>query len=433
MTSPGDRQLLRQQRWPAGVENGPDELSLSRSDKGAAIALRQGENIDLDASGKAARRSGYARVGASARVHSLWSDDAASFGLVVQNGTLNTIGTGAVMRPVRAGLDETLSLSYALSPQGVYWSNDAVTGLVRLDGSDADWGIATPAAPRLSAVAGVGGLAAGSYQVTATWMDTTTGEESGAPLAAAVDVLEGGGIAVAPAVAPRAGLALNLYRTESNGTKLRRVPLANAAAGAALGQQYLGAELKTQLLEPMPAGACVAWFAGRTWSAHANYLTFSDAYRPGLTAPLHNRIGFADDITMLAPLADGMYVGTKTGLYWLGGTDPAQMAAARCYAGGMGVVAGTALRVMASAFHVELPGHIAYWLCNNGVACLGLPGGIVTPLKDGRAVAPEAARGASVYRDENGRRQVVTTLVAASERGLAIGDRADCEIVRHDK
>jgi hypothetical protein len=65
------------------------------------------------------------------------------------------------------------------------------------------------------------------------------------------------------------------------------------------------------------------------------------------------------------------------------------------------------------------------------VACLGLPGGQVVPLRERQVVAPAAERGASLFRERDGMRQVITALQGATPQGIAIGDRASSRVYRN--
>jgi hypothetical protein len=282
----------------------------------------------------------------------------------------------------------------------------------------------------------LGGLSAGTYQLAVTFL-TAAGEESGASLAAMVDVPEGGGVQCdAIPQPPDASYRVRLYLSGANGDVLHFArDLAAGMTSVLLGVTRAGKVLETQFLEPMPPGHIVRWFNGRLYVAVDNVLVWSEAMRYGLTRLAHNRAGFQKRLDLLEPVGAGdegagIYVASADRTYFLGGTDPKAFSNRIAYP--HGAVPGTALRVPANVFGVQSSTEVVYWLARNGVGCLGLPGGTVMPLRENQVIGPSADSGASLYRDVNGLRQVITTLVGAQERGLALGDKLNCTVIRHD-
>lgn len=436
MPAPSDKQLATAKGWPAGIDNVNEEQSLTRDDQGkTVIALRDAENVDLDRQGKPSRRAGYTKVVSASGAHSLWADPDFPFGLYVDGANLMglrddgesfQLSTGMGLQPV----------SYALAAGRVYWSSAAQNGRVTADGTVGPWGITSPQGAPSAVAASTGGLNAGTYQVTATFL-SATGEESGAPQGVAVDVPAGGGIQLSDIPQPGdSSCRVRLYVTQANGTAFNSVlTLPSGITTAVITFFRPGKKLDTQFLDMMPPGHIVRWLNGRLYVAVGNVLVWSEALRYGLTKLSENRIGFEKTLAMMEPLgagddAAGMFVASGAKTYWLPGTDPKEfhVKIARAH----GVVPGTALRVPGDVFGLETAAPVIYWLDDAGTGCLGLPGGEVLPLRQNQTVGPEAAAGASLYRDQDGLRQVITALAGARERGLAIGDKADCVVVRHD-
>lgn len=437
MAGVSDKQMPTMRGWPAGIDNLSPEEDLVRDDQGkVVIGLRAAENVDLVGSGKPRRRAGRTLALAMSGTHSLWRDDRFPFALFAAGRTLQGFQPGGAFE-ITDGLTPGRPASYAFAAGRVYWSNEQQSGVVLPDGSPAQWGCPCPMGqPTLTAVAGQGGLGAGTYQVAITW-SLASGEESGATLAAMVQVEEGGGIQIADMPVPPDEVArVRVYVSQTNGDQLyHQIDLDPALPVAVIGSGRHGKPLDSQFLESMPAGHIVRWFNGRLLVAADRTMLWSESLRYGLTNPTKNRIGFGARLGLMEPVgvggdAAGVYVADAKRTYWLGGTDPARWTQVIAYP--YGAVPGTGLSVPGSLFGLDSAAPVAYWLAANGVACLGLPGGTVLPLRERQAIAPVATSGASLLREQNGVRQVVTALQEASPRGLAMSDRAVTTVERYD-
>lgn len=431
-----DKQLATAKAWPAGIDNLNAEQSLQRDDQGkTVIALRDAENVDLDRQGKPSRRGGYAKVVSASSAHSLWGDPDFPFGLYVDGGNLMGLREDAETFQIRDGLG-LQPVSCALAAGSAYWSSASQNGKVTADGTPAPWGITSPPGPPSAVLASNGGLAGGRYQVTATFL-SASGEESGAPEGVVLDVPTNGGLQLQDIPQPPDNTwRVRIYATPTNGDVFyAAMTLPAGMTSAVLGVHRPGKPLATQFLDVMPPGHIVRWFNGRLYVAMNNVMGYTEALRYGLTHLSNNRLTFQTRLAMMEPLgagdeAAGIFVASGAKTYWLPGADPAQfnLKIVRAH----GVVPGTSIRVPGDVFGLETTAPVIYWLDDAGTGCLGLPGGVVVPLRQNQVIAPAAEAGASLYRDQDGYRQVITALVGGRERGMAIGDKAACTVIRHD-
>lgn len=439
MPGVSDKQLVTMAGWPAGIDNLSRENALLRDDKGrSVIAARVAENVDIDASGKPRRRLGRQAIVNATGVHSLWRSGAFPLALVAMNGGLHAFTGTDITFAIVDALSSSLPISYALAGHAVYWSNGADRGVVRMDGTPAPWGCPSPGGQPALSPSSAGGLDAGRYQVAVTFQ-LASGEEGGASLASVVEVPDGGGITLSALPVPdEAAVAkVRVYVSPANGDVLfHAMDLAPGLPVAMIGKGRRGKPLDTQFLEVMPAGQIVRWFNGRVYVASGSAMAWSEALRYGLTKPSDNHLGFGGgDITLLEPVAagsdaPGLYVAAGKRTYWLGGKDPALMT--QVIVRPHGVVPGTGITVPASVFGLETQGDVAYWMDTNGVAVLGLPGGQIVPLREAQAAAPHARAGASLYREQNGLRQVVTALSETKPNGLVVKDTGVITVDRYD-
>lgn len=437
MAGVGDKELARTGAWPAGIDNLSRESDLARDENGAVAALRVAENVDL-AKGKPQRRAGYALALSGTRTHSLWRRGAWPFALYVDNGVLRGYRGGADSFEIQSGLAPERVLDYALAGSRVFWTNGVARGVVTPDGDAASWGCQSPAGQPMLAASDVGALHAGTYQVAMTYR-LASGEESGTPVAAAVDVAEGGGIALTsiPQPTDSAVASVRVYVSATNGQALYAAQdLPVGTTTALVGQGRRGKTLDTMLLAAMPAGRFVAHHAGRLFVLDdSGRLTWSEALRYGLTRPATNYMQFGAGRMLVAvgqgTDGAGLYVADAKRTYFLTGT-PDQMRPAIAYPAS--AVPGTAIPIPGNVFGLEAAVEVAYWMADNGVGVRGLPGGQVLPVREVQAVAPSAGIGASMYRAQAGMHQVVTALAGDGQpRGVAMRDSVTVTVERHDQ
>lgn len=432
---PSDRDLKTARGWPGGIDNLDKEQSLARDETGrVVIAVRDAENVDLDRQGKPSRRDGYIKRVSASGAHSLWGDPDFPFGLYVDNGKLMGLRDDGEAFQIATGLG-LQPVSYALAAGAAYWSSASQHGRITADGRAGPWGITSPPGPPSAVSDSSGGLFAGTYQVTATFL-SPTGEESGAPQASLVTLATGAGIQLQNIPQPPdSSWRVRIYATPANGDVFyAAMTLPSGTTAAVLGVHRPGKPLATQFLDVMPPGHIVRWLNGRLYVADHNVMRWTEPLRYGLTHLVNNRQSFQQRLSMMEPLGEGdegagMFVASGSKTYWLPGTDPSQfhVKIARAH----GVVPGTSLRVPGDVFNLETTAPVVYWLDDSGVGCVGLPGGSVLALKKDQAVGPSADAGASLFRDTGNLRQIITTLVGAKERGLALGDKLECQVYKH--
>lgn len=425
-----DKQLLKFTGWAGGVNNVDTETAVGQSE------LREAVNVDLSPEGKPRRRMGYERVIETTGPHSLFATAGAMFSVV--GGALTAYGYDLTPATLRAGLGPR-PVSYVEAADGrVYWTNESQIRCVSADITDEPLWVECPGQPSVSAHA-TGGLFAGQYQVAITYFDAF-GRESGSSMAAEITVTEGQGILVSNIPANTDAATVRIYVSDVNGDTLlaaRDIPAGTTQWIIGAGQR--GKKLETQFLEPLPAGQIIRAQNGRVFVARGPLLLFSEPFRYGLHNPL-NFARYNGDLTLVEPCGSGpeagMFIGTAGGdpkacTYYVSGPDPKAWTNRRAYA--YGAVPGTGQQVPASVLGIDAPGLVPYWLASNGIFCAGLPGGRVIPLTDRRFVTPaNAERGATLLREQNGIRQLLTALLGGNSNAMAASDSAVATIRRHD-
>lgn len=426
-----DSALPKLAGFPGGVNNVAPEHDLPLT------TARELVNQDLrGGSKKARRRAGYTQV-VDARCHSpaeLLTENGPTL-LLVRDGDLVAYDRDlASLGTVRSALGARF-VSYAEVNGSLYWSNGEQFRRVRGDDlADTVGWPACPTVPQATAIAG-GSLAAGTYRVAMTCFDAE-GRESGADGVEEVVVSDGQAIYLSGFGEPPEGaVRLRLYVTPPDGEVLYAVtdilPIATNATVASLNAQ--GKVLETLWLYPMPPMDLLRAWNGRLLGAKNNVLRWSAALRHGLTHA-DSYMQFGLDITLLEPIGDGgdgagVWVADHKNTYWLSGPAPDQWRRQIRY--DQPAVPGTALRVPGTLLGLQITEPVLYWLAANGVFCAGLPGGQLVQLTEGRLALPGGERGASLFREHEGLRQIITAWLSSGSNGLAITDRASATVTRH--
>lgn len=436
MPTPSDNAVVRPGPWPLGANNVARLNSLPVSETGAPTSLREAVNVDLDNEGWIRRRDGTAVRAAYARAHSLFgTKDTPLF--CIADGDLVAFDEDLSASTVLAGVGARYA-SFAAGADDVLWSNGLQIGRISPDtGAGPIW-IDTPLSPGASAV-GSGGLAAGEYAVSITAFGTD-GRESGASPPVAVVVAANGGILLALPALPVGATRGRVYCSAANGGLDEGETALYAAMEFPSGQTSLllgafepGRACETQWLRPLPPGQIVRRWNGRTFVAATNVLCWSEPLRDGL---MHqdSTLRFGADITLMEPVGEGgdgsgIFLADHARAYFLSGGKPADWQRVVRYS--HPAVRGTSVVAPGTAFGLDSAEPVVCWLATNGVFCLGLPGGQVQPLTEGRLALAPGEYGAMAFREVNGLRQLITTFLSGGVNNLAARDSAVVTVRRN--
>lgn len=429
-----NEKLVRQAGYPAGINNRARDTEAPLDEFGRPMALREAVNVSLTKTGRPVRRPGRIKR-VPGRAHSLFAFN--QHLLAVVDGVM-----GAYRRAPEGvlTLDTTLATpgerfcTYATDDFSVWWSNGVTSGRIAEDLSVHPFWIDTPAPVQLAV--GTGALAAGRYEVSVTAVDAD-GRESGASGAVGVNVPTGGGLIVTLPAAPAGTLRWRLYVTPPNGEVLyEQAELAVGATSANVGNLTPTAKLETQWLHPLLPTQCLRYGHSRLFGLANNVLIWSEPYRLGLMSP-DNHVVLGSEATLLEPVGDGTdgagaWVADHKRTYFMAGADPENWQQQARYP--HAAVPGTSCTVPGSYFGLETDAPVAYWMARNGTPCIGLPGGVLIPLReDSLALPVDAERGASGLMFFDGLRQLLTTTLSATGNTAAAGDSADAVVIRCDK
>ena len=392
-----------------GINNRlPDhQLAVVERGRKAGDYLRNAVNVDLTAAGTLQRRKGSALAQAGANCHSLWSDGEQAF---YADGTDLKRFSGEV---VATGLAYGRPVSFCKAPTGdVIWTDG-----VRLETiGKGPLAVPTPNPAPVVTAGGGGALHAGYYQLAITAV-AADGRESGSTWPVQVQVQDSGRIEVSGLP----GTLVNIYVSPLNGDTLYLTASTTASSYIIPVMGTQGAQCQTLNLRPLPAGRFVREYHGRLLVADASGLYYSEPWAYGLYNPLRGYIPLAG-ITLLEPGQTGVYVATADKTHWLSGLDVDQVervAELLPY----GAVEG-------SAAHIENSNDIA-WFSVRGLV-IGTQDGQVKNMQEENVAVGAAQAGATMYREQDGMRQLVSSVSGAQESRAAANSFMTMEVVRKE-
>jgi len=387
---------------------GMNNISPSFLVKKGVVMPRVLLNADTDAAGKLNIRDGFSLYLSLAGAHSLFASEFCM--LCSAGGYLYDISTGqAVQVSAISGLN-TEPLSYSLIDGLVYISNKFWTGVFYPETRTVTgWGISIPNQPILIQTSG--NLQPGTYHVTIT--NVVNNEISGNGQISSITLLEEGGIQVLNR--PVGSL---VWATDQDGYSFTLV-----------GNVDNIVEIPT--IEPLPSFMCapppgmshIIYALGRVWGSVDNVLYYSEPYHTGWFKINSNRFQFDSEITMLAHVSTGMFVGMIDKTIFLNGTEPGQMTQINAGAGSIrGTLAycnnlpemGDILGTPEKGF-VDVP----VWRTTEGIVAGNVTGKLYNLTKH-KVKMGTPQFGASLYRQKNGEFQFITSADTGSA-GSGIG------------
>lgn len=395
-----------------GINNRLPDHRLDVVERGRPVGtyLRNAVNVDLTAAATAQRRPGTERVQVGSDCHSLWSDGKHTF--YADGDTLYS----HPRTTVRSGLTPGLRLSYCADPRGgVIWSNGTLIERI-VAGVSQPLGPAVPnPAPVIGASSG-GSLAAGVYLacVTAVGAD---GQESGTTWPVSLGVPEGGVVTFAGLP----GSLVNIYLSSANGDVPFLVASTTASTYAVPVMPQAGQQCPTLHLRPMPAGHIVREHNGRLLVAAGSILFYSEPFAPALYNPARGYIPFKSRITVVEPCGGGVFVATLDETYYLAGDDIDKCSVDEVLP--YGAVEGTGC---------ETPDDKSVWWFSARGVVVGTPDGQVKNIQEANVAVGGAAAGAALVREQNGMRQMVSSLFGSESTVAAADSFFEAEIIRKE-
>ena len=198
---------------------------------------------------------------------------------------------------------------------------------------------------------------------------------------------------------------------------------------------HLGA-IRGKLRGAPPMATALAHYNGRIYLANGKTLWATELYLYDVVDKTRNYKQFEADITLVASVSDGLYVGTRGGVYFLGGDtlDTLKMRVVSTSA----ALPGSMVYVPSDRVTSQIPGNqpystkpVALFMTTTGL-CAGMDGGVMYDLTQDRVWFPDAVSAAAMFREQDGMSQYVgvTDSRGTPASNTRIGDYVDAEIRR---
>lgn len=360
-----------------GINNVAPSSRLQHDPQASSAELADATNVDIGLTGEIRRRAGFSEL-----------LDTCHKNLHQANGfLLATVDGGDLISMDATGgnrvtLYPSLGVSrvwYCNLPDGrVTFSNGLINGVT--DGSSVTtWGVQRPVS--VGAHTDVAGdLFPGEYRYGLTHVRISDGLE-GPPIYSLPFQLNTGGL-VLTGLPLLDGHRTNVYLIGHNGDHAYLAGSTTNSAFSFTGKNdSLAVPCRTDGLDAAPVGTVSAVFGSRVLVAVESVLYASLPHRWELFDLRRDFKQFTDQITLIQPVDDGVYIGTTSELAFLSGAEFDEMAYRQVIQGP--VVLGSGVTVMADMIRGQ-QGGTAMVCIADGVLCAGFNGGSVARLTEGR-------------------------------------------------
>ena len=402
------KELFLESRGFSGVNLRSSESRLKGpligQERPAILELREAKNFDITDLLTLRQRPGKEKKLELVAAHS-----GVSFGgkIILQaNGSLLRVTPkNWTSETLVSGLNPNALVSFAEVQGSLYWMNGEVMGKITESGNN-NWGLERPW--RVQAAAnGNGDFDAGEYQVALTFLKN--GEESGATISSKISVPQGGGISLS--FLPQGGDTIRVYLSRTNGGEgmFRHSDWPLGTTSLELRKvQPMGKRLTTQFANKPPVGHIVRYFDGRLLIARGNTIFFTMPQQYGLCRLRRDFLPpFSARIRMIRPVDGGFFVDAGELFFVKKGEVPELM-----FPLGRenSCVEGSDIEVPGFWFGENIPGNVGFWWTQQGWPVIGLGDGSVLPIGKERMAAPRFDAGASLAREREGLRNLLTAM-----------------------
>lgn len=369
--------------------------------------LATAKNVDLDNTGKLLTRKGFT-ARKSGAFHSLWAYD--DYCLFVNGAQLHRLSDDLVNSTViRGDLTAGLNMSYDHVNNQVYYSNGMQTGIYS-NGTNRTWGIVPPVYQPL-AQATAGDLPMGKYQFALTYI-RSDGQESGTGIADFIELQDGQAINftdIAVSSDPSVTFKV-IYVSPQNGDMLyQALILPNATTSASYNGADLRKPLTTQFMQHAPAGQIVKHFSGVFYVAYENFIFYSDTLGFELF-DLRNYLPFDSVVTMIAPVQDGMFIGTQKKIHFLAGRDPKTSQLSTKAEFGVLPNSMSLVPTIEVAGLENAPQEYAPMFVSTDGICIGISGGTLINLNEANFRLEASGSAATIFRKSQGIDQFIASI-----------------------
>jgi len=382
-------------------------------------------NVDIDDTGHIRRRRGTTQIDA-ASYHSLFkANDDTVFG--VKDGNLCRLNDALTATSIYAGVGSE-QLHYVQVGERIYAKSSSQALSFTTDGTVEQWGV--PHVPVFYAASSNGVMPAAEYQIVLTYTRLSDGLEGGASEGQNFTLHAQGGIYLS-GIPSIAGYAANVYISTPNGETLYRVAkgVQSTTTISALASQ-LGIPLRTTGKYPPSGRGPLAQSFGRIYIVDGHALWATDPFQYEQVDMAVSYKLMESRITFAASVTAGIYVGTESGVFFMGGEfDKATLVRVSMH----GAPDQTPQKIDASYVLKGDQQGVGVLFMTDGGICVGMQNGEVINLTNKQFEFPKATEVSLMYRKQDGLNQFlgVSSHPGTPTGSARFGDFVDAEIIRH--
>lgn len=194
--------------------------------------------------------------------------------------------------------------------------------------------------------------------------------------------------------------------------------------------------IRGRLLGSPPLATTLAYFNGRLYLGNGRTVWCTELFAYGLVDKTKNYFQFEGDVTMLAEVTDGIYVGTTEGLWFLSGPNSPlrrdRVMDSPVIPGSLAYVPGELANPPQVGLQADTTAEVSAMFMTTRGVCVAMDGGKAYNLTEGKFFFPVAKRSAAFFRRQDGMNQYIVVSDSAGQpvNGARVGDFVDAEIVR---
>ncbi len=196
--------------------------------------------------------------------------------------------------------------------------------------------------------------------------------------------------------------------------------------------------VKGKILGPPPFAQFLAYFNGRIWLAQGKTLWHTELFLYNYVNVTRNFMQFEHEITMVGSVTDGIYVGTKEGVWFLShgtrieGHPPGAFKRVRVM--DSGVIPGSMVYIPGElgnppqvGLDSKTPTKVSLMFMTTNGYCVAEDSGRTTNFSEANFIFPDAVSASAMYRFQLGMHQYVTKLNhgGTPTTNVRIGDHVD--------
>lgn len=192
-----------------------------------------------------------------------------------------------------------------------------------------------------------------------------------------------------------------------------------------------------RLLKQPPQATCMSYYNGRIYLGQGRTLWATVLYLYNFVDATAGYKLFEADITMIGTVTDGIYVGTREGLWFMTGETFDTMR--RTFITDSGVIPGSMVDIPGELgnppqvpLQAATPVEVSIMFMTTKGVCIGESSGKITNITEQKYVFPDSVSAAALYRRQDGVNQYIARLENGGSpmQASAIGDHLDVTIIR---